>query len=79
MSLSHYTANNIKLLPPITTAVSMTTTPFAGGSSKEVISPSAPAPRLGGWFVGGTYGQADFGHNGIELIPGSIIDDVDFN
>jgi len=79
MRLNHYTADAMKLLPLITTAVSMTATAFAGGSSKEVISPSAPAPTLGGWFVGGTYGQTEVGHNGVELLPGSSIDDVDFD
>lgn len=69
----------MKLLTLITTAVSMTATAFAGGSSKQVISTPAPAPTLGGWFVGGTYGQLDAGHNGEDLLPGNTIDDVDFD
>jgi opacity protein-like surface antigen len=79
MSLNHYTADAMKLLTLITTAVSMTATAFAGGSSKEVISAPAPAPTLGGWFVGGTYGQLEAGHNGEDLLPGYSIDDVDFD
>lgn len=53
----------MKLLTLITTASSMTALAFAGGS-KEVIAPTPPpAPTLGGWFVGGTYGQLDADSN----------------
>lgn len=54
----------MKLFTLITTAGSITATAFAG-SSKEVIAPAtAPASTLGGWFVGGTFGQlSDVGNN----------------
>lgn len=78
MKQFRYNEHAMKLLTLITTAVSMTATAFAGGSSKEVISTPAPAPTLGGWFVGGTYGQADVGHNGSSIIAARI-DDLDFD
>ena len=49
-------------------ASSMTATAFAG-SSKEVMAPAsapAPSPSLGGWFIGGTYGQLDGVENGLS-------------
>ena len=47
----------MKLKTLVTIAASITATAFAGGS-KEVIAPTPPpAPTLGGWFIGGTYGQ----------------------
>jgi hypothetical protein len=48
----------MKFTALITTACSITATAFAGGS-KEVIAPTQSAPSLGGWFIGGTYGQLE--------------------
>jgi len=56
----------------IALASSITATAFAG-SSKEVIAPaSAPAPSLGGWFIGGTYGQL----NGVEVDGADFFQDL---
>lgn len=57
----------MRLFTLITTAGSLTATAFAG-TSKEVIAPATPppAPSLGGWFIGGTYGQLDGVGNTIE-------------
>jgi opacity protein-like surface antigen len=71
----------MKTLTLLATAASMTATAFAG-TTAEVMTPMAPAPAptLGGWFVGGTYGQADVGHNGENLLgQGYNVDDVEFD
>jgi len=57
----------MKLLTLITTTFSVTAIAFAGGS-KQVMETPPPAPTLGGWFVGGTYGQLEAGSNGSELM-----------
>lgn len=46
----------MKLLTLITAAGSVTATAFAGSSAPVQTAP-APAPTLGGWFVGGGFGQ----------------------
>jgi len=52
----------MKLITYITTAVAMTAAAFAGSS--PVIAPTPPpAPTLGGWFFGGSYGQLEASHN----------------
>ena len=61
----------MKLLTLITTAGSVTATAFAGGS-KTVIEAPAPAPTLGGWFVGGTYGQLDTDSNGTQVLSNNV-------
>jgi hypothetical protein len=80
----------MKLFTLITTTGSITATAFAG-SSKEVVAPAtAPAPTLGGWFVGGTYGQlSDVGNNiqdqannqntNAQLSPRAHASDLDFD
>ncbi len=71
----------MKTLTLLATAASMTATAFAG-TTAEVMTPMAPAPAptLGGWFVAGTYGQADVGHNGENLLgTGYNVDDVEFD
>jgi opacity protein-like surface antigen len=55
----------MKLSTLITTAGSVTATAFAGVSSPVI---QAPAPTLGGWFVGGTYGQLDTDSNGTQVL-----------
>ena len=55
----------MKLSTLITTAGSVTATAFAGVSSPII---QAPAPTLGGWFVGGTYGQLDTDSNGTQVL-----------
>ena len=57
----------MKLLTLITTAGSVTATAFAGGS-KTVIEAPAPAPTLGGWFVGGTFGLLETDSNGSDVL-----------
>jgi opacity protein-like surface antigen len=61
----------MKLITHATALLSVTSIAFAG-SSPEV---SAPAPAsapvsLGGWFVGGTFGQFDSDSNFADIIPG---------
>jgi opacity protein-like surface antigen len=54
----------MKLLTLITTAGSVTATAFAGGSKMVVEAPTPPpAPTLGGWFIGGTYGLLETDSN----------------
>jgi opacity protein-like surface antigen len=68
----------------VTTAVSITATAFAGGS-KEVIAPTQPtAPSLGGWSIGGTYGQFETegsrdGYSGLQGGQGSLLENFDFD
>ena len=53
----------MKIKTLIAIAGSITATAFAGGS-KEVIAPiPPPPPALGGWFIGGTYGQFESDSN----------------
>ena len=53
----------MKIKTLIAIAGSITATAFAGGS-KEVIAPTPPPPpALGGWFIGGTYGQFESDSN----------------
>lgn len=58
----------MRLFTLITTAGSLTAATAFAGTSKEVIAPATPppAPSLGGWFIGGTYGQLDGVGNTIE-------------
>ena len=69
----------------------ITASAFAG-SAKETMAPApapAPSPSLGGWFIGGTYGQldgVDSGFSDINGQPGSTFggesikfDDFDFD
>lgn len=56
----------------IALASSITATAFAG-SAKETMAPAsapAPSPSLGGWFIGGTYGQLDGVDSGFSDING---------
>jgi opacity protein-like surface antigen len=74
----------MKTLTLLATVTSITATAFAG-TTAEVMTPMAPAPAptLGGWFVGGTFGQSDtdadlangFSNDGDHYTS----DDVDFN
>lgn len=58
----------MKLITHASTLLTVTATAFAG-SSKEVVAPApAPAPvSLGGWFVGGTFGQFETDSNFSEF------------
>ena len=77
----------MKLITYITTAVAMTAAAFAGSS--PVIAPTPPpAPSLGGWFFGGSYGQLESSHNGENAVFNAINDpdldsvdigDIDFD
>jgi hypothetical protein len=55
----------MKLSTLITTAGSVTATAFAGVSSPVI---QAPAPTLGGWFVGGTFGLLETDSNGSDVL-----------
>ncbi len=73
----------MKTLTLFATAASMTATAFAG-STATVMTPMAPAPAptLGGWFVGGTYGQSDTGAdlgNFQDYGDSYTTDDVEFD
>ena len=49
----------MKTLTLLAATTSMTATAFAD-TTAEVMTPTPPsAPTLGGWFVGGTYGQGE--------------------
>jgi len=81
-------SRTMKLIAYASIILSVTATAFAG-SSKEVIAPApAPAPAsLGGWFVGGTFGQFDTDSNFSDflldgtLLPGERldVDDAEFD
>jgi len=77
----------MKLTTFIAIAGSVTATAFAGGS-KEVIAPTPPpSPTLGGWFIGGTYGQfeadGDLGYSVLSKAAAAIdpfdVDKFDFD
>ncbi|MBU6327976.1 MAG: hypothetical protein KGQ89_10120 [Verrucomicrobia bacterium] len=77
----------MKLTTFIAIAGSVTATAFAGGS-KEVIAPTPPpSPTLGGWFIGGTYGQfeadGDLGSSVLSKAAAAIdpfdVDKFDFD
>jgi len=59
----------------IALASSITATAFAG-SAKETMAPAsahAPSPSLGGWFIGGTYGQLDGVDSGFSDLSGQVV------
>jgi len=59
----------------IALASSITATAFAG-SAKETMAPAsapAPSPSLGGWFIGGTYGQLDGVDSGFSDFSGQVV------
>jgi opacity protein-like surface antigen len=73
----------MKTLTLLAATTSMTATAFAG-TTAEVMTPTPPStPTLGGWFVGGTYGQsetgADLGSNFQDYDQDYKSDDVDFD
>jgi hypothetical protein len=73
----------MKTLTLLAATTSMTATAFAD-TTAEVMTPTPPsAPTLGGWFVGGTYGQsetgADLGSNFQDYDQDYKSDDVDFD
>lgn len=68
----------MKLITYITTAVAMTAAAFAGSS--PVIAPTPPpAPSLGGWFFGGSYGQLESSHNGENAVYDFVYENFDEN
>lgn len=78
----------MKLITHASALLTVTATAFAG-SSKDVVAPApAPAPAtLGGWFVGGTFGQFETESNFSGLFNSSTtflgenldVEDADFD
>ncbi len=65
----------------IALASSMTATAFAG-TATETMAPApapAPSPSLGGWFIGGSYGQLDAGNNLADFFGSVLSEDEDFD
>lgn len=54
------------------TIVSCMTATAMAGPTQEVVSAPAPTATLGGWFVGGTYGQINDADNLISSIGGLV-------
>lgn len=68
------------------TLITVSSMPLAVFAGEPAPAPVAPAPSLGGWFVGGTYGMLEADSNVAEVADGPpynlvdpSIDDFDFD